>query len=125
MLFLQLGCNFNHLAVILDKPIFSFQFRPHDVQNGQHGVLTGKKKLVYLKLWTNHWSYSLAVKTTYFTLYLSNLNPEDEVCSFKIDRFMVDYFSKLKWAWQAQFLGYTLLLLQINVTFYDIQMILQ
>ena len=86
-MFLQLGCEFNHLAVILDKPISPFQFRPHDVQNGQHGVYTGKEKSVYLKLRTNYWSYSLAVKTTFLTQYLSNLNPEGEVSSFKINGF--------------------------------------
>ena len=33
-------------------------------------------KSVFLKLTKNGKSYSLAVKTTYFTYYLSNLNPE-------------------------------------------------
>ena len=125
MLFLQLSYYSNGLSVILEKPILSFGFFHPDVQSAQLGGRTQKTKSVFLKLRTNHWSNSLAVKTTFFTLYLSNLNPEDEVCSFKIDRFMANYISKLKWAWQAQFLGYTLLLLQINVTFYDIQMILQ
>ena len=54
-----------------------------------------------------------------------NLNPEDEASSPKIDRLMTNYISKLKWARQTQFLSYTLLLLQINVTFYDVQMMLQ
>ena len=56
------------------------------------------------------WSKALAVKTTFFTLYLSNLNPEGEVYSLKIDRYMANYVSNLKWAWQAQFLGHILVL---------------
>ena len=83
-----------------------------------------KTKSVYLKLRTNHWSYSLAVKTTYFTLYLSNLNPEGEVSNPKIDRLMTNYTSKLKWAWQAQFLSHILIILKNNVFFEDKQMIL-
>ena len=34
--------------------------------------------------------------TTIFALYLSNLNPEGEVSSFKIVGFMVNHISKLK-----------------------------
>jgi len=45
----------------------------------------GKTKSVFLKIIKNHWTESLGVKTTFFTLYLSNLNPEDEVFTSKID----------------------------------------
>ena len=85
----------------------------------------GNTKSVYLKLRTNHWSYSLAVKTTYFTLYLSNLNPEEEVCSSKNNEIMTNYISKLKRAHQAQYLSHILVILKINIFFEDKQMILQ
>ncbi len=80
--------------------------------------------MVDLKLRTNHWTESLGVKATFFTLYLSNLNPEDEVSSIKIDQLMTNYISKLKWAWQAQFLSHILVILKNNVFFEDKQMIL-
>ena len=84
----------------------------------------GKTKSVFLQIIKNHWTERLAVKTTFFTLYLSNLNPEDEVFSSKIDWFMAYYISKLKWAWQAQFLSHILIILKNNVFFEDKQMIL-
>ena len=37
---------------------------------------------------------------------------------------MGNYISKLKWAWQAQFLSYVLLILRNNLFFEDKQMIL-
>ena len=58
-------------------------------------------KSVFLKLLKNGWSYCLAVKTTYFTHYLSYLNPEGEVSTSKIDYFVGNQSSILKWAWQA------------------------
>ena len=58
-------------------------------------------KSVNPKLRTSYWRYGLAVKTTFFTQYLSNLNPEGEVSSSKIDGFMPNCISKLKWAWHA------------------------
>ena len=78
-----------------------------------------RKKSVFLKLRTNHWSKALAVKTTFFTLYLSNLNPEGEVSSLKIDRFIANYVSNLKWAWQAQFLSRILVIWKNDVFFED------
>ena len=81
-------------------------------------------KSVNPKLRTSYWRYGLAVKTTFLTQYLSNLNPEGEVSSSKIDGFMGNYISKLKWAWQAQFLSYVLLILRNNLFFEDKQMIL-
>ena len=53
-------------------------------------------KSVFLKLLKNGWSYCLAVKTTYFTHYLSYLNPEGGGSSNKIDCFMGHQISKLK-----------------------------
>ena len=58
-------------------------------------------KLVFLKLIKNGQSYSLAVKTTSFTHYLSNSNPEGEGFNYKIDRVIAHYVSNLKWAWEA------------------------
>ena len=67
---------------------------------------------------------SLGVKTIFFTLYLSNLNPEGEVSNSKIDGIMTNYISKLKWMWRARFLSYILVILKNNVFFEDKQMIL-
>ena len=58
-------------------------------------------KSVFLKLIKNGERQSLAVKTTLFTHYLSNLNPEGKGFSYKIDRDIAHYVSNLKWAWQA------------------------
>ena len=80
--------------------------------------------MCFLYLQTNHWTEILGVKVTFFTLYLSNLNPEDEVSSLKIDRFRANYISKLKWAWQAQFLSHNLVILKNIVFFRDKKMIL-
>ena len=66
----------------------------------------------------------LSCQKTFFTLCLSNLNPEDEVSSPKIDGFMTDYISKLKRAWQAQFFSHDLVILKNCVFFKDKQMIL-
>ena len=82
-------------------------------------------KSVFLKLRTNLWSNRLAVKTTFFTLHLSNLNPEDEVSSSKIDWLMTNYILRLKWALRAQCLSHILVILKNNVFFEDKQMILQ
>ena len=38
---------------------------------------------------------------------------------------MATYISKLKWAWQAQFLSPTLLTLKIFITFKDVQVMLK
>ena len=58
-------------------------------------------KSVFLKLIKNGESQSLAVKTTLFTHYLSNLNPEGEGFGYKIDKVIAHYVSNLKWAWEA------------------------
>jgi len=63
-------------------------------------------------------------QTTFITQYLSNLNPEGEVFSSIIDGFTDSYISKLKWAWQAHFLSYVLLILRLNSFFEDKHMIL-
>ena len=51
------------------------------------------------------------------TQYLSYLEPKGEVICCKIDWLAATFISKFKWAWQAQFLSYTLLILEINVFF--------
>ena len=127
MLFLQLSFYSNGLSVILEKPLLSVQSRPAQVKFYQilpKQAQIGKTKSVFLKLRINRWSKSLAIKTTFFTLYLSNLNPEEEVSSLKIDGFTADYISKLKWARQAQFLSHILVILRNSVFFEDKQMIL-
>ena len=48
-------------------------------------------KSVFLKLIKNGQSYSLAVKTTFFTHYPSNLNPKGNGSSEQIDGFMANY----------------------------------
>ena len=58
-------------------------------------------KSVFLKLIKNGESQSLAVKTTLFTHYLSNLNPEGEGFSYEIDRVIGHFVSTLIWAWEA------------------------
>ncbi len=63
------------------------------------------------------------MKTTFFTHYLSNLNPEGEVSSSKIDGFKGNYISKLKWVWQAQSMSYVLQILGNSLLFEDKQMI--
>ena len=60
-----------------------------------------KDKIGFSKITHKPLEKSLAVKTTFLTQYLSNLNPEGEVSSSKIDGFMANCISKLKWAWQA------------------------
>ena len=77
-----------------------------------------------MKLRKSCLSLSLAVKTTYFILYVSNLNPEGQDSSCKIDCFMGNYISKLKGAWQAQFLGHTLVTLKNYLFFEEVQMML-
>ena len=81
-------------------------------------------KSVFLKLFKNGRSYSLAVKTTFFTHYLSNLNQEEEGSSFKIDDFLAHCSLNLKGAWQAKLLSDTLLTLQKNTTFIGVQIML-
>ena len=52
-------------------------------------------KSVFLKLIKNGESQSLAVKTTLFTNYLSNLNPEGEGFGYKIDKVIAHYVSEM------------------------------
>ena len=61
----------------------------------------------------------------FFNITSADLNPkrEDSIC--KIDGFMATYTPKLKWVWQASFLSLTLLILKINTTFEDVQMMLK
>ena len=57
------------------------------------------------KLRTNYLLEIIALKATFFSISLSNLNPEGEVSRSKIDGFMAHCFSKLKWAWRAYFMS--------------------
>ena len=47
----------------------------------------------------------LDIKTTFLTHYLSNLNPKAKGSSFKIDRYIGNYYQKLKWACTVVFWG--------------------
>ena len=50
--------------------------------------------------------------------------PKVEVISSKIDRMAAIYTSKFKWAWRAQFLSHTLQILEINLFFEAVKMVL-
>ena len=78
----------------------------------------------FLKLSKNGRSESLAVKTTYLTHYVSYLNLEGEVSSYKISGFIGNLRSNWKWAWQAQFLSYWPITLENWISFRDVQMVL-
>ena len=71
-----------------------------------------------LQIWTEH---STLIFENLKPVNLSYLNPKGEDSSCKIDWFMATYPSKLKWA----FLSLTLLILKINTTFKDGQMMLK
>ena len=71
-----------------------------------------KKKSVFLNLLKNGLSESLAVKATYFTHYVSYLNPEGEV-----DRFMGVLSSSLKCAWQAHVLSHSPVTMETFISF--------
>ena len=55
--------------------------------------------------------------------YFTDSEPKREVISSKIDRLAAIYTSKFKWAWRAQFLSYTLQILEINLSFEAVKMI--
>ena len=81
-------------------------------------------KSVFLKLSKNGKSESLAVKTTYLTHYVSYLNLEEEVSSYKISGFIGNSSSNKKGAWNAFFLSYSPLTLENWISFRDVEMIL-
>ena len=110
-------CNFG-------LPDFVLLSSAHSCPIGHEWADERKTKSGNLKLRTKYQRYGLASITTFFTHYLSNLNPEGEVSSSKIDGLKGNYISKLKWVWQAQFLTYVLLILGNNLFFKDKQMIL-
>ena len=62
----------------------------------------------------NFWSGTLAYKSTLEKQYFIVSELKVEVISSKINRVAAIYTSKLKWAWQAQFLSHTLQILEIN-----------
>jgi hypothetical protein len=72
----------------------------------------------------NFWSGSLAYKDTLEKQYFIDPEPKAEVISSKIDQLAAIYTSKFKWAWRAQFLSHTLLILKINLAFEAVEMIL-
>ena len=50
--------------------------------------------------------------------------PKVEVISSKIECVAAIYTSKFKWAWRAQFLRHTIQILEINLSFEAVEMIL-
>ena len=58
------------------------------------------------------------------THYISYLNLEVEVSSYKMHRFIHNLSSNWQWAWQAQFLSYWPITLENWISFRDVQMIL-
>ena len=72
----------------------------------------------------NFWSGSLAYKGTLEKQYFIDSEPKGEVISSKIDQLAAIYTSKFKWAWQAQFWSHILQILEINLTFEAVQVIL-
>jgi hypothetical protein len=68
---------------------------------------------------------SLAYKGTLEKQYFIDSEPIGEIISSKIDRLAAIYTSKFKWAWRAQFLSNTLQILEINLSFEAVKMILQ
>ena len=118
MLFWHLGSLSNGLCITLDQLILSFQSRPHDWTTWG---LNWKGKIGWSKITHKPLDWEPRCQNNIFTLCLSNLNPEDEVSSFKIDRLMTNYISKLRWAWQARFLSHILVILKNCVYFEDKQ----
>ena len=72
----------------------------------------------------NLWSGSLAYKTILEKQYIIDSEPKGEVNSSEIDRLAAISTSKFKWTWRAQFLSHTLQILEINLTFEAVKMIL-
>ena len=70
------------------------------------------------KLWT------LASRNFLEEQYFIDSEPKGEVICSEIDRLAAIYTSKLKWAWRAQFLSHTFQILEINLSFEAIKMIL-
>ena len=72
----------------------------------------------------NFWSGSLAYISTLEKQYFIDSEPKGEVITSKIDRLAAIYTSKFKWVWRAQFLSHTLQILEINLSFESVKMIL-
>ena len=101
MLFLHLSCISNHFTVNQEKPISFCPFSPLSGQSDQQGGYSDKIKSVFANLSKNGWRLGKTVKTTYFTHYISYLNPEGEVVCFKISRFITILILNFDRAWQA------------------------
>ena len=85
MLFLHLSCISNHFSVNHEKPISFCQFSPLIGHSDQQGGYSEKIKSIFANLTKNSQRQGKTVKTTYFTHYISYLNPKGEVDNFKID----------------------------------------
>jgi hypothetical protein len=72
----------------------------------------------------NFWSGSLAYKSTFEKQYFIDSESKGEVISSKIDRLAAIYTSKFKWAGWAQSLSHTLQILEINLSFEAVKIIL-
>ena len=72
----------------------------------------------------NFWSGSLAYKDTLEKQYFIDSESKGDVITSKIDQLVAIYTSKFKWAWRAQFLSHTLQILEINLSFEEVKMIL-
>ena len=75
----EVGCISNHLGANGYTRL---------VRIYQPGVPKVGQKSVFFDLRPNGWRYSLAVETSFFTLYVSYLNLGFELCSCKSEYFM-------------------------------------
>jgi hypothetical protein len=72
----------------------------------------------------NFWSGSVAYKSPLEKQHFIDSEPKGEVISSKIDQLAAIKTSKFKWAWRAQFLSHTLQVLEINLSFEAVILIL-
>ena len=66
----------------------------------------------------------MAANQSILEQYFIDSKPKQEVINSKIDQLAAIYTSKFKWAWRAQFLSQTLQILEINMSFEIVKMIL-
>ena len=85
MMSLELSCISNPFCANQEKPISAPPWSAHLPERRLAKV---GLKLVFLDLRKNGWRYSLAVDTSFLALYVSYLNPELELCSYKIVLFI-------------------------------------
>ena len=82
MMSLELSSISNRFCANQEKPISAPPW-PAYVREG--GLAKVGLKSVFLDLRKKGWRYSLALKTSFLALYVSYLNPELQLCNFKID----------------------------------------